>query len=123
LLLPPNPATQSIGRTSTPFLTPKALEWGCLRLPVGTRIINQVSTAQEIEDAIRALSSAERDKLLRHLPQIFPEFAGDSEWERIAQDERSRPGLTELLNRYETDLSDDPEKFPKIAESDFESRA
>ena len=94
----------------------------CLPLPVRMRIINLVSTAQEIEEAIRALPPAERDKLLQHLPQIFPEFAGDLEWERIAQDERSRPKLTELLNRYEADLSDNAEKFPKIAESDFESR-
>jgi len=31
--------------------------------------------------------------------------------------------LTELLNRYEADLAENPEKLPKIAETDFESRA
>ena len=82
-----------------------------------------MSTAQEIENAIRSLSPSEREKLLRHIPQIFPEFAGDSEWERIASDERPRPALTERLNRYEADLSADPDKFPKVAESDFEPRA
>ena len=82
-----------------------------------------MSTAQEIENAIQSLSPSERDKLRQHIPQIFPEFAGDSEWERIARDERSRPELTKLLNRYEDDLSRDPETYPRVAETDFESRA
>jgi len=30
-----------------------------------------MSTAQEIEDAIRSLSPSEREKLLQHIPQIF----------------------------------------------------
>ena len=81
-----------------------------------------MSTAQEIENAIRALPASERDKLLRHIPQIFPEFAGDSEWERIALDERPRPALTELLDRYETDFDRDREKFPRVAEGDFDPR-
>ncbi len=74
-----------------------------------------MSTAQEIEDAIRSLSPSERKKLLQHIPHIFPEFAGDAEWERIARDDRPRPALTELLNRYEADLAENPEKLPKIA--------
>jgi hypothetical protein len=82
-----------------------------------------VSTAQEIENAIRSLPPAEREKLVQHLPQLFPEFAGDEQWERIAQDDRPRPALTELLNRYEADLGKDPEKFPRVAEDDFDSRA
>lgn len=82
-----------------------------------------MSTAQEIENAIRSLPPTEREKLLQHLPQLFPEFAGDAEWERIASDERPRPALTELLNRYEADLGKDPEKFPRVAEDDFDLRA
>ena len=81
-----------------------------------------MSTAQEIEDAIRALSPAERDKLVEHIPQLFPEFGGDAEWERIMQDERPRSSLTNLLNRYEADLDRDPEAFPKVAEGDFDAR-
>ena len=42
-----------------------------------------MSTAREIEEAIRSLPASERDKLLHHLPGLFPEFAGDTEWERI----------------------------------------
>jgi hypothetical protein len=82
-----------------------------------------VSTAQEIENAIRSLSAAERHKLVQHLPQLFPEFGGDSEWERIAHDDRPRPALTELLNHYEADLARDADAFPKVAEGDFESHA
>lgn len=75
-----------------------------------------MSTAQEIENAISSLPPAEREKLVQHLPQLFPEFAGDTEWERITRDERPRPELTELLNRYDTDLSENPEKYPRVAE-------
>jgi hypothetical protein len=82
-----------------------------------------MGTAQEIEEAIRGLPPAERDKLLRHIPQLFPEFAGDDEWNRIAHDERPRPMLRELLNRYETELDANPQKFPKVAEGDFDTTA
>jgi 2-oxo-4-hydroxy-4-carboxy--5-ureidoimidazoline (OHCU) decarboxylase len=79
-----------------------------------------VSTAQEIEEAIRALNMSERDKLLRQLPQLFPELAGDSEWERIIRDDQPRPGLSKLLDSYEAGLSTEPEAYPKVAESDFD---
>lgn len=82
-----------------------------------------MSTAQEIESAIRSLSPAERDKLVQHIPHLFPEFAGDSEWERIAQDNNPRPALTEVLNRYEAELARDSQAFPKVAEGDFDSHA
>jgi hypothetical protein len=82
-----------------------------------------VSTAQEIENAIRSLSPSERDKLLQHISQIFPELGGDLAWERITHDERPRPALSDLLNRYEAELTEDPEKFPRVAEGDFESSA
>jgi hypothetical protein len=82
-----------------------------------------VSTAQEIENAIRSLSAAERDKLVQHIPQLFPEFGGDSEWDRIVHDDRPRPALTELLNGYEADLARDSDAFPKVAEGDFDTRA
>lgn len=78
-----------------------------------------MSTAQEIENAIRSLSPSERHKLLQHIPQLFPEYAGDNEWERIIGDERPRPELTELLNRYDDDLSRNPEIYPKVAETDL----
>ncbi|MEY2539878.1 MAG: hypothetical protein QOG67_3618 [Verrucomicrobiota bacterium] len=82
-----------------------------------------MSTAHEIEEAIRGLPPTERDKLLQNIPKLFPEFAGDEEWNRIAQDERPRPALSELLNRYETELNGEPGKYPKIAEGDFDTTA
>jgi hypothetical protein len=89
--------------------------------PVSIDIFHVMSTAQEIEDAILSLSRGERDKLLKHLPQLFPEFAGDSGWNRIIQDERPRAGLTSLLNQYEADVIENPKAFPRVAESDFTS--
>ncbi|MFL6551937.1 MAG: hypothetical protein ACJ8KF_07700 [Chthoniobacterales bacterium] len=79
-----------------------------------------MSTAKEIENAIRTLERTERDKLLQHLPQLFPELAGDVEWERLVRDDQPRATFSKLLDRYETDLSAGPNSYPKIAESDFD---
>lgn len=81
-----------------------------------------MSTARQIEEAIRALEKTERDKLFQHLPKLFPELAGDFEWERIISDERPRPTLTALVDTYEAELSAKPESFPKAAEGDFDRR-
>jgi hypothetical protein len=79
----------------------------------------RVSTAREIEEAIRSLSPSERDKLLHNIPDLFPEFSGDQEWERINRDERSRPALKELLDQTETKFRHDPDKFSEITDADF----
>ena len=79
-----------------------------------------MSTAQQIEEAIRTLEQTERDKLLQQLPQLFPELAGDVEWERIIRDAQPRAAFSELLHRYETGLSADRDSYPKVAESDFD---
>ena len=76
--------------------------------------------AQQIEEAIRALEKAERDKLLQHLPQLLPELAVDPAWEHILHDDRPRPSFTTMLDRYEADLSAAPDSYPKVAESDFD---
>jgi hypothetical protein len=47
-----------------------------------------VSTAQEIENAILSLSPTERDKLVRHIPQLFPEIADDGLVAAIRESER-----------------------------------
>jgi hypothetical protein len=82
-----------------------------------------MGTAKEIEQAIRSLSSAERDKLLHHLPRIFPELDGDAEWLRIVQDDTPRAALTELLNETETDYRGHPDKFPPMGTKDFDANA
>ncbi len=79
-----------------------------------------MSTAQQIEKAILALAKEEREKLLKHLPRLFPELEVDPEWERIMRDERPRPSFSQKLDRYEADLSADPAAYPKVAESDFD---
>ena len=47
-----------------------------------------MSTAQEIENAILSLSAAERDKLVQHIPQLFPEIADDGLVAAICEAER-----------------------------------
>ena len=60
-----------------------------------------MSTAHEIEKAIRSLPTSERAKLLKTIPDLFPELSGDIEWARIIHDERPRPGLTQVINETE----------------------
>jgi len=82
-----------------------------------------MSTAQEIEQAIRSLSSSERDKLLRTLPSILPELSGHAEWDRIIEDETPRGALTDLLNETEADYKRDPDKFPPMSATDLSGTA
>ena len=79
-----------------------------------------MSTAQEIEDAIRALPATERDKLLRDIPDLFPELAGDAEWERLISDERPRPALKKLLDESEIGFRQNPDAFPEMTARDFD---
>jgi hypothetical protein len=78
-----------------------------------------MSTAREIEEAIRTLPTSERDKLLRHIPALFPELVRDAEWERLIQDQRSRQELTRLLDETEEQLRRNPNSLPEIKASDF----
>ncbi len=79
-----------------------------------------MSTATEITEAIRALSAAEREKLLQALPNVLPEIEGDVVWTAIINDPRPRPALTALLDETEAMLRENPEAFPQIAPEDFE---
>ena len=78
-----------------------------------------MSTAREIEEAIRTLPSSERDKLLRHIPALFPELAGDVEWERLIRDERPRPELSRLLDETVEQVRRDPTSLARVKASDF----
>ncbi len=80
-----------------------------------------MSTAREIEEAIRSLPPSERNKLVHDIPDLFPELNGDTEWERIIADERPRPALTELLDKAETEFHQNPNAFPELTERDFSS--
>ena len=79
-----------------------------------------MSTAQQIEEAIRSLEKTERDKLLQRIPQLFPELAGDFEWEHIIRDDQPRPTFSALLDSYEARLSAEADSYPKVAEGDFD---
>ena len=78
-----------------------------------------MSTAREIEEAIRTLPAAERDKLLQHISALFPEFADDADWERIILDERGRPELSRLLDETEEQLRRNPNSLPRVKPADF----
>jgi hypothetical protein len=80
-----------------------------------------MSTAAEIEKAIRSLSTSERNKLLHDIPDLFPELSGDVQWEAIIYDERPRPTLTKRLDEIEDAFRREPAKFPEIVERDFSS--
>jgi len=47
-------------------------------------------TVAQIEDAIKALPQSERERLAKDLPEL----RGELIWQRIINDERSRPALS-----------------------------
>lgn len=81
-----------------------------------------MSKVEEIETAIRKLSSAERGQLLEDLPSLLPELAGDAAWQRIARDTRPRPAFSALLDEVDAEMRRDPRAFPEIKDSDFDTR-
>lgn len=81
-----------------------------------------MSKVEEIETAIRRLSSAERGQLLEDLPSLLPELAGDASWQRILRDTRPRPAFSALLDEVDAERARDPQAFSTVAESDFDER-
>ena len=79
-----------------------------------------MSTAHEIEAAIRMLSPVEREKLIKDLPVLLPELDGDMAWNQIIGDARARPGLTALLDQVEGDYKKNPAAFAEIKDEDFD---
>lgn len=59
------------------------------------------------------------------MPVINPAevWTGDQEWDRIVVDERRRPALSQLLDRYAAGLETNALSLPKVAEGDFEQSA
>ena len=78
-----------------------------------------MSTVQEIEAAILALSLQDRERLNRDLSAILPELDGHADWQRIIQDPRPRPALTALGDEIAAQLRNKPECFPEIKDTDF----
>jgi hypothetical protein len=81
-----------------------------------------VSKVEEIETAIRGLSSAERDRLLEDLPSLLPELAGDAAWQRILRDTHPRPAFSALLDEVDAKGKRNPDAFSLVKESDFDEQ-
>jgi hypothetical protein len=79
-----------------------------------------MSTVAEIEAAIRALPSAERERLADNLPSILPELNGDLKWQRIAKDPRPRSNLTTLGDEIAAQFKKNSAAFAKMHDADFD---
>jgi hypothetical protein len=79
-----------------------------------------MSTVKEIQAAIKALSKAQREKLVRSLPEILPELNGDEAWKRLISDPRPRPELSRLGDRIEGQLEAEPNSIAELNDRDFE---
>ena len=62
-----------------------------------------MSTAVEIEAAIRTLSPTERKKLVRDLPALLPELDGDEAWKRIMDDPTPNPALSAYVDAIDAE--------------------
>jgi hypothetical protein len=81
-----------------------------------------MSTAQEIENAIRALPQNERQKLIEDLPSVLPELSTSDEWLNVLNDPRPRPALSALGDSVAAEIKNDPAAYPIISEENFGSR-
>jgi hypothetical protein len=82
-----------------------------------------VSTIEEIEAAIRALPAADRERLMRDLPDLFPELDGDAAWERLIHDDQARPALSRMMDDVESAVREDPGQFPETSDDEFKRRS
>lgn len=82
-----------------------------------------MSTVDEIENAIRNLSAAERAQLVESIPALLPELDGDAEWSRIINDPTPWPKLEKFLDEIDAQYRKDPEQFPVVRESDFDEKS
>ena len=79
-----------------------------------------MSRVAEIEAAIKALPSAERERLADDLPSILPELNGDAKWQRIINDPRPRPALTALGDEIAAEFKKNPAAFSEMRDADFD---
>ena len=81
-----------------------------------------MSTVAEIEKAIQALPSAERERLVEDLPSILPELNGDLKWERIIADASPRPALAALGDEIAAQFKKNPAAFSELHDADFDKQ-
>lgn len=79
-----------------------------------------MTTVEEIEHAIRALSPGERNRLANSLPALIPELDGDVLWEGIARASAKRPTLNAALDELDAQFARDPGQFRPMQSGDFE---
>jgi len=79
-----------------------------------------MSTVAEIEAAIKALPSTERERLADDLPSILPELNGDLKWQRIIHDARPRPALSALGDEITAQFEKNPAAFYELRDADFD---
>lgn len=79
-----------------------------------------MSSLEEIESAISALSPDDRAQLLKDLPTLLPELEGDLAWERILRDPSPSPALSAFVDKVDAEYRQNAEAFPEIKDSDFE---
>lgn len=82
-----------------------------------------MSTVAEIEKAIQALPSAERERLVEDLPSILPELNGDLKWERIIADDGPRPALTALGDEIAAQFKKNSTAFSELRDADFDKHS
>ena len=79
-----------------------------------------MSSLQEIELAVCALSPADRQKLVKDLPGLLPELNGDAAWNRIINDPAPNQALSAFVDGVDAEYKNNPDAFPEIKESDFD---
>jgi len=79
-----------------------------------------MSTVAEIEAAIKALPSSDRERLADDLPSILPELNGDLKWQRIIHDARPRPALSALGDKIAAQFDKNPAAFSELRDADFD---
>jgi hypothetical protein len=81
-----------------------------------------MSTVAEIEAAIKALPSEERERLADDLPSILPELNGDLKWQRIIHGGRPRPALSALGDEIAAQFEKNPASFSELHDADFDQQ-
>ena len=79
-----------------------------------------MTTVEEIEHAIRALSPGERTRLANSLPALIPELDGDVLWERIGRESAKRAALSATLDELDAKFARDPGQFHLMQAADFD---